>query len=434
MKQIITTHRNTDFDAMASVVAAQLIYPEAQVALPRQVNPNVNRFLSIHKDHFDFPCVNEVDIEEAQKLIVVDANDWRRLDGLDTLKEKTDLAIDLWDHHPGNGNIHPTWSCCETIGANITLMLRKLKKIRSLMTPMQATLFLLGLYEDTGSLSFPSTCPEDAHAAGYLLERKADLSVAGHFLSPVYNQRQKEVLFELLNTVERRKINGYRIAMGKVIVEGHISNLARVVRMYMDIANVDAAFGLFQSKGGKKCMVIGRAANEGLDIGSIMRCLGGGGHAAAGSAMLKDVKMEAVESMISDLISGNQQASVQVSDLMSFPVYSVASDTSMAEARLLMRRKDCTGLPVIDEGQLVGVLSRRDFNRLRKDRQLHSPVKAFMSRSRLQTIAPGASPLQAANMMVKHDIGRLPVVDDGEIIGIVTRTDTMRYFYDLMPD
>lgn len=434
MKHVITTHRNTDFDAMASVVAAQLIYPDAQVALPRQVNPNVNRFLSIHKDHFDFPCVNDMDMEQIEKLIVVDTNDWRRLDRLNALKDQPDLAIDLWDHHPGNGNIEPSWACCETIGANITLMLRKLKEDRTLMTPMQATLFLLGLYEDTGSLSFPSTCPEDAYAAGYLLERKADLNVAGHFLSPVYNQRQKEVLFELLNTVERKKINGYRIAMGKVVVEGHISNLARVVRMYMDIANVDAAFGLFQSKGSKKCMVIGRAANEGLDIGGIMRCLGGGGHAAAGSAMLKDVNMDAVEAMIADLISGNQQASVQVSDLMSFPVFSITSDTTMAEARLLMRQKDCTGLPVIDDSQLVGVLSRRDFNRLRKDSQLQSPAKAFMSRSRLQTITPGASPLQAANMMVKHDIGRLPVVEDGEIIGIVTRTDTMRYFYDLLPD
>ena len=434
MKHIITTHKNTDFDAAASVVAAQLIYPEARVVLPRQINPNVNRFLSIHKDHFDFPRVHEVDLEETQKLVVVDTNDWRRLDRLDALREKPGLSIDVWDHHPGNGNIEATWSCCETVGANITLMLRKLKENRSLMTPMQATLFVLGLYEDTGSLSFPSTCPEDAHAAGYLLERKADLNVAGHFLSPVYNQRQKEVLFELLKTVERRKINGYRIAMGKVLVEGHISNLARVVRMYMDIANVDAAFGLFQSKGGKKCMVIGRAASEGLDIGGIMRCLGGGGHAAAGSALLKGVNTDAVEAMITDLITGNQQASVQVGDLMSFPVFSVASDTSMAEARLLMREKDCTGLPVIDDGRLVGVISRRDFNRLRKESQLQSPVKAFMSRSRLQTIGLGASPLQAANVMVKHDIGRLPVMEDGRIIGIVTRTDTMRYFYDLLPD
>lgn len=36
--------------------------------------------------------------------------------------------------------------------------------------------------------------------------------------------------------------------------------------------------------------------------------------------------------------------------------------------------------------------------------------------------------------MIKHDIGRVPVVEDGQMIGIVTRTDVMRYYYDLVPD
>jgi CBS domain-containing protein len=36
--------------------------------------------------------------------------------------------------------------------------------------------------------------------------------------------------------------------------------------------------------------------------------------------------------------------------------------------------------------------------------------------------------------MVKHDIGRLPVIQDGKIIGIISRSDAMRYFYDVLPD
>ncbi|MGD8960788.1 MAG: CBS domain-containing protein [Desulfobacteraceae bacterium] len=46
---------------------------------------------------------------------------------------------------------------------------------------------------------------------------------------------------------------------------------------------------------------------------------------------------------------------------------------------------------------------------------------------------PDQSPLQAARMMVKDDIGRLTVVDQGNLIGIVTRSDVMMYFYDLLP-
>ncbi len=433
MKEIITTHKNTDFDALASVVAAGLIYPDARIVLPRQINPNVKSFLSIHKDVFEFPRADQVDLEDVERLVVVDANAWRRLDRLDTLRQKKDLDIVMWDHHPDDGDLMPGWSCSEPVGANITLMLRVLKERRTLLTPIQATLFLIGLYEDTGSLTFSSTCAEDAHCAGYLLDRKADLTLAGHFLTPAYGQRQKEVLFELLKSADRRKVNGYRIAMGALPVEGHVENLAMVVSMYMNIANVDAAFGLFESRDQNKCMVIGRAANEGLDIGGIMRCLGGGGHPAAGSAVLKGVNPQVVEEMITDLIAGNQQTSVQVSDLMSFPVHTVEAGTSMREAGMLLRNKGCTGLPVVKGDRLVGILSRRDFKRLRKERQLDSPVKAFMS-TRIKTIGPGESPLRAAHIMVRYDIGRLPVVEKGRIIGIITRTDTMRYFYDLLPD
>jgi len=49
------------------------------------------------------------------------------------------------------------------------------------------------------------------------------------------------------------------------------------------------------------------------------------------------------------------------------------------------------------------------------------------------TIEPGKSPVQAARLMVKHDVGRLPVMQDGKIIGIITRSDSMMYFYDLLP-
>jgi CBS domain-containing protein len=79
------------------------------------------------------------------------------------------------------------------------------------------------------------------------------------------------------------------------------------------------------------------------------------------------------------------------------------------------------------------MISRRDFRKLRKESQLKNPVKAFMSRDIL-TIEPGKSPMQAAQILVKHDIGRLPVVEDGKVIGIITRSDVMRYFYDLLPD
>ncbi|MGB5157022.1 CBS domain-containing protein [Desulfobacterium sp. N47] len=431
--QIITTHKNTDFDALASMIAAKVLYPEAVCVLPKTVNPNVKAFLSIHKDIFDMRSSGDIDFDKVKSLIVVDTNNWKRLDRMESLSSRKDLEIILWDHHKADGDIKAAWSCQEEAGSNITLMARRLKKEKKKISAIQATLFLIGLYEDTGNLSFASTTAEDAYTAGFLLEKKADLNIVGSFLRQAYGEKQKNILFEMLQSAKRSKINGYTISINKLNIEGHVNSLAVVVGMYREILNVDATFGIFTNKEKDRCMVIARCNAEGLDVGSIMRSMGGGGHPGAASAMLKSVNPDAVEKWIRELIGGNQQASVQISDLMSFPVFTVEPDTSMEKVAAILKEKGCTGLPVVKDEKLVGVISRRDFIKIKRTSQLQSPVKAFMS-TNTTTIAPGKSPVQAAKLMAKHDIGRLPVVENGRIIGIITRSDTMLYFYDMMPD
>jgi len=431
--QIVTTHKNTDFDGFASVVAASLLYPDVIPVLPKQLNPNVRAFLSIHKDLFKYSIAGEIRFDDVEQLVVVDTNVWHRLDRMAGLADKKGLEIHLWDHHTASGDIQAQWCCQEAMGANVTLMIRQLKENRIDLTPIHATLLLSGIYEDTGNLTFPSSRAEDAYAAAYLLEHKADLSVLNSFLRPAYGQLQKNILFEMIKCADRIKINDYTISINTCPISGHAGNLSIVVNMYRDILNVDAAFGIFPNAERDQCIVIGRSSIDGIDIGAIMRSMGGGGHPGAGSTLRKSIATEDIEKEIVDLIEGNQKVAVQVSDLMSFPVFTVQSDTSMNAVAKILREKGCTGVPVVENGKLVGIISRRDFRRVKKESQLSSPVKAFMSRE-IQTIEPGLGPMQATRLMVKHDIGRLPVVEDGKIIGIVTRSDAMRYYYDLLPE
>ena len=432
--QIVTTHKGTDFDGLASLIAATMIYPDAVPVLPKSVNANVRAFMAIHKDLFEILHPREIDFDEVTQLIVVDTNSWKRLEGVNALKDRDNVTVHIWDHHAG-GDIKADKVINDGLGSTVTHLVLEMESRRLMLTPMLATLFMMGIYEDTGCLSYPSTKPEDARAVAWLLDRKADLNVLGGFLRQAYGEKQKSVLFEMMRSPERRKINGYTLSFASVPIQGHVPNLSVVVNMFLDLENSDGAFGVFYDEEGGKCMIIGRGKAETLDMGKLMRNLGGGGHPGAGSAQFKSDfhNPDAVFTMICNLVENDQVASVQLSDIMSFPVVSVETVTPMRELGALLREKGCTGVPVTDQGKVVGVISRRDFKKIRKESQMDSPVKAYMTPSVVE-IDSEKSPLEAARLMIKHDIGRIPVMSQGQMIGIVTRTDVMRYYYDLIPD
>ncbi|MCK4768564.1 MAG: DHH family phosphoesterase, partial [Desulfobacula sp.] len=182
---IITTHKGSDFDALASLVAASLLYPDAKPVLPMSINANLKAFLSIHKDMFNFYSSKDIIFEQVKTLVVVDTHSWSRLEGMEPLKDRQDLEIIVWDHH-SEGDMETDQKNISETGAAVTILLKEIERQRKLITPIQATLFLMGLYEDTGNLTFPSTLSDDAYAAGFLLDRKADLHILSTFLRQAY--------------------------------------------------------------------------------------------------------------------------------------------------------------------------------------------------------------------------------------------------------
>ncbi|MGC9195623.1 MAG: CBS domain-containing protein [Syntrophobacteraceae bacterium] len=431
--QIVIPHKNVDFDALASLCAASMLYGQAKAVLPTSVNPNVRAFLSLHKDVLAFEPLKNIDLESVDRLIVVDANRWNRLEATGPLSRRADLDIHLWDHHPDPGDINASFLRQEAMGAATTLLVEALMEKRFELSAIHATLFLAGIYEDTGHLTFPSTTPRDLRAAAALLEMHADLKVIQAILRPTYGPRQKEILFALLADAKRIKFKGYHLSIARMDCEGHVPGLAEVVSMYRNIINVDAAFVIFRDTQKNRCMVIGRSGADSLDVGAVMRLLGGGGHAGAGSAMVKSVSAEGVETWLMEAIGDYRQMPVQISDLMSFPVESVPPDMPMREVEAVLNRLGYSGVVVTEGEKLVGIISRRDLSKLTTEGQWRSPVKAFMSRNVI-TLTPRHSVAQAMRTLIKHDIGRLPVMDNDRVIGIISRSDAMIYYYDLIPE
>jgi len=133
---------------------------------------------------------------------------------------------------------------------------------------------------------------------------------------------------------------------------------------------------------------------------------------------------------------------VNVSDIMTRKLITVPPDYSVESAVQLFQRRGIRHLLVLDGSMLVGVVSDRDLVRslepLRSKKKkllnvgglffLLEPieVREIMSKD-VVTIQPDVSVQYAAASMVVSRFGALPVVDNGELVGIVTDTDLLRY-------
>jgi len=124
---------------------------------------------------------------------------------------------------------------------------------------------------------------------------------------------------------------------------------------------------------------------------------------------------------------------MNVADIMSSPVYIINTDEPVSHARKLMLRYRISTLLVLNEGKMVGIVTKSDItNRLAQAEPLwrrrpidQIPIKLLMTESVI-TIYPEASISQAAALMLENGVHNIPVVKN-DIVGIVTRTDLVRY-------
>src|SRR5262249_46824947 len=112
-------------------------------------------------------------------------------------------------------------------------------------------------------------------------------------------------------------------------------------------------------------------------------------------------------------------------DIMSVPPRTISPDATVAEARRRMVRYGHSGLSVVEDGRLAGVITRRDVDKARHHRLAHAPVKGFMTRQ-VVTAHPEMPLSDMERRMIERDVGRLPVVAGGQVVGVVTRGDLLR--------
>jgi len=417
--KIILTHENADFDALAAQLAASKLYSGAIPLLSRRLNSDLQAFLQLYGEQLPFRTADQLPRKHVGEAIIVDAQSVPSVRGMDATTTFT-----IIDHHPLRGDKKSkTVYLVDEVGATTTILAEQLRERRTQLTPVEATLMLIGIYEDTGSLSYTSTTSRDLRCASWLLDVGANLAVANDFLRRPLDERYQQVYGQLVDNVEWHNRHGQAILLATAHLDEYLEELSTLAHKVDDVFDPDASFLLFVFK--DQMQLIARSSSKAVDVGEIARVFGGGGHESASAAMILGGDWEAVRRRLVEELRSQVKPPVTVRQIMSYGVHSLEPDMSLAEAEGYVRRYGHEGFPVVEKGQLVGVLTRREIDRAMQHRLGTSTVRSYMHTGNV-AVSPTDSVGRVQQIMIDQGVGQVPVVDKGRVLGIVTRTDLIK--------
>ncbi len=428
--ELIATHTNTDFDAFAAMVAARKLYPEASICLGGAVNRNVREFQALYADLI--PIVDPGDVERGsvRRLILVDTVHANRLGDLGDLCGREGVQIVAFDHHTHTGDlpafISPDNLVTSSDGSLVTLLVRIVAERGIPITPFEATVFALGIHEDTGSLTFSTTTPADAEALALCMLRGADTALLEKWLANALTSAQRHTLAAALETAEELPVAAATVLLSALRQDLYVEGVSVVAHRVMDLTGCDAYFLLVAME--NRVFVTARSRGGRLDVAKALAVVGGGGHPAAASAVVKDRSLDDVAAAVAAAVPAAIVPVRTVRDVLVSLPPPVRLTTSVDEAALQCRREGLGGVVVIDEGRLVGKVALADLERAAAHGLGHAPVKAVMT-SRVTVVAADTTLEHAAARVAQEEIGWAPVVLDAsaapvaaaEMLGAVTR-------------
>lgn len=428
---LILCHTTADFDALGAAVGLTRLLPGSKIVLTGGAHPPVRDFLALHRDEYPLIERRSVNPEKIRSLTVVDT---QQRDRLGKAAEWLDLPqikeIIVYDHHLGQETKIPaTQLSVSPVGATTTLIVEQLQQRQISLTSAEATVMALGIHVDTGSLTFGQSTPRDALALAWLMQQGASLSVISTYRDPGLSPQLQQLLTEALENLEYLCLRGYTIAWINLKTEGFVPGLSSLASELVELTEIDAILLANEYPLGEddsRLTIIGRSQIHGTNLNLLFQLFGGGGHSQAASLNLRTTDSQAVLNQLLDGLKAQIPHPPIARDLMSSPVRTIRPETTIAEAQRILLRYGHSGLSVVNtQGQLVGIISRRDLDIALHHGFSHAPVKGYMT-TNLKTITPDTTLPQIEALMVTYDIGRLPVLENEQLVGIVTRTDVLR--------
>lgn len=416
---VILTHENTDFDAIAAQLGAWKLHPNALPVVPRHPNRNVRDFLTLYWDELPFVRLEDLPRRPIEEVILVDTQAISPIKGMGP-----STPIRIIDHHPLaqelNGRVQ---AHIEEVGATTTIFVEQIAGASIPVTPIEATLLLLGIYEDTGNLTYGTTTSRDLRAAAWLLDRGANLTVVNDFMQYPLSPEQRELYNRLVQEAEPYQFAGHTVIISMARAGARVEEVSTLAHKLRDLFDPDALFILVQMN--EHIQMVARSSTDDIDVGRIAANFEGGGHGRAAAAVIRGLSLREVRDRLLELLERYVQPATTVGEIMSFGVHTLDASATVAEAAALMSRLGHEGFPVVENGRVVGVLTRREIDRAMQLKLGDAPVSLYMTPGAIQ-VTPESSVEELQRIMMEYGVGQVPVVKDGRPIGIVTRTDLIK--------
>ena len=424
-EEVITTHMNADFDALASMIAAKKLYPGATLAFPGSQERNLrNFFLHSTSYLFNFTKIKHIDFNRIRRLILVDTRQKSRVGRFAELAERPDVDIHIYDHHhDSEDDIRGRVEVVREVGATTTILTELIRERGIPISADEATIMCLGIHEDTGSFTFSSTRPDDYRAAAWLAEQGADANLISDMLTRELTAEQVWLLSDLTKSATSQVINGVEVVVCKVTRDDYIGDFAVLVHKFMEMENLSVIIALAQME--DKIYLVARSRVEEVNAAEIALAFGGGGHPQAASATIKNRTLIQVEKTLQTLLRRRVIPQKRARDMMTSPVIHISPDRTIQEAATLMTQFNINVLLVTDEeADLVGYITRQ---------VVEKAVYFGLGNIRIQeytniefpTVGPDASIKEVQDRIIEDKVRILPVLDNGRVVGVITRTDLL---------
>lgn len=424
--EVITTHLNADFDAMASMVAAKKLYPDAVLVFPGSQERTLREFFVSTAGYlFDFKKLRNLDLDQVSRLILVDTRQRSRIGKFAEIVDRPGLEIHIYDHHPDSDeDVTGQQEVVESTGATVTILTKRIRARGLPVSEIEATVLMLGIFEDTGSFTFNSTTSEDFEAAGFLLRCGADLNMIADLVTRELTTEQVGLLNELIRSARTYNIQGIEVCVASVSVEKYVGDFAVLVHKLKDMENLNVVFALARME--DRVYLVARSRIPEVDAGEIATYFGGGGHANAASATIKDLTLIQIEDRLFELLQSLVQPSITALQLMSTPVIFIDPDTSIGKAEEVMVRYNINAMPVVENGVVKGLINHQVLDKAIFHGLKAQAVRDYMNQD-FSSVESDATLVEIQKYLVEHQQRILPVVDGGKLVGVCTRRDLLNF-------